>query len=133
MTAKKPSNKAPNKSPSKSKDSKDAKVTRIKATDDKPGAINRTPKKDNKLASQGESIELKQEKALGKKPSNSKNPLKPILGYFKGAWHELKQVRWPSRRSTWGLSFALLMFTGFFTGLILLLDTIFQRLFELIV
>ncbi len=53
--------------------------------------------------------------------------------YFKGSWYELKQVRWPSRGATWGLTLAVLIFSGFFVGLIVLLDLGFSSLFELII
>ena len=58
--------------------------------------------------------------------------LAAIGGYFKGAWKELRQVRWPNRKSTWGLTFAVLLFTAFFFMLITLLDAGFKYLFELI-
>jgi preprotein translocase SecE subunit len=61
--------------------------------------------------------------------------LKPFVmfgGYFKGAWFELRQVRWPNRRATWSLTGAVLLFTGFFVVLILLLDILFKYLFGLI-
>ena len=53
-------------------------------------------------------------------------------GYFKGAWFELRQVRWPNRKATWSLTGAVLAFTGFFVLIILLLDVLFKYLFELI-
>lgn len=52
--------------------------------------------------------------------------------YFRGAWYELRQVRWPNRRATWGLTAAVLGFTAFFVILILLLDALFKYLFQLI-
>jgi preprotein translocase SecE subunit len=52
--------------------------------------------------------------------------------YFKGAWYELRQVRWPNRRATWSLTGAMLIFTGFFAVLILLLDALFKYVFQLI-
>jgi preprotein translocase, SecE subunit, bacterial len=55
-----------------------------------------------------------------------------IGGYFKGAWNELRQVRWPDRRSTWGMTVAVILFTAFFVTLIVLLDDVFKQLFELI-
>lgn len=57
-------------------------------------------------------------------------PLRAIGGYFKGAAAELKAVRWPNRRNTWGLTLAVLGFTAFFVVLILLVDAGFQFLFE---
>lgn len=59
-------------------------------------------------------------------------PFVALGGYFKGAWYELQQVTWPSRKATWSLTLALLAFTLFFVIVILLLDAGFQYLFELI-
>ena len=50
--------------------------------------------------------------------------------YFKGAWVELRQVRWPTRGATWSLTGAVLLFTAFFVVLVLLLDAGFKYLFE---
>lgn len=65
------------------------------------------------------------------KETQRKNPLRAIGSYFAGAWYELRQVRWPDRRATWGMSAALLGFTAFFVVLILLLDAAFKYLFDL--
>ena len=61
------------------------------------------------------------------------SPLFAIGRYFKGSWVELKQVRWPNRRSTWGMTAAVLLFTGMFLVLIVSLDAIFNWLFNLII
>ncbi len=92
------------------------KVTRIKAADSKPAA---------KVA----------KSSVGAKPKRQKrsNILGKIGGYFKGAWYELKQVHWPTRRATWSLTFAVLLFSAFFVALVILLDLGFQNLFELII
>lgn len=58
--------------------------------------------------------------------------LRSIGGYFKGAWFELRQVRWPNRRATWSLTAAVLIFTAFFVVLVVLLDILFKYLFQLI-
>lgn len=60
-------------------------------------------------------------------------PLVRIGGYFKGAWQELRAVRWPNRRNTWGLTLAVLGFTAFFIVLILLVDAAFQFLFKQVI
>lgn len=59
-------------------------------------------------------------------------PVKATGSYFKGAWEELRLVRWPSRRATWGLTGAVILYSAFFVVLVLLLDAIFKYLFELI-
>lgn len=105
-------------------------VTRIKATDTKPAAINETPKK--KIAKKAETTGEKQKKA--KKPS-AKGIARPFTatgGYFVGAWQELRQVRWPNRRATWSMTLAVLIYTAFFATLVLLLDLLFKYLFDLI-
>jgi preprotein translocase subunit SecE len=53
-----------------------------------------------------------------------------IGGYFKGAWFELRQVHWPTRRATWGLTGAVLLFSAFFVVFITLLDAGFKYVFE---
>lgn len=73
-----------------------------------------------------------------KEPSSdrSKSRVPRILrsagGYFKGAWVELRQVRWPNRRATWSLTAAVLAYTAFFVVIVLVLDAGFKYLFELI-
>lgn len=61
-----------------------------------------------------------------------RSPLRATADYFKGAWYELRQVRWPNRKATWSMTAALLIFTAFFVVLILLLDALFKYVFQLI-
>ena len=103
----------------------DTKVTRITASDAgkaaAPGVQSGKPARGQKTAAQA---------AAAKKPT--KNPFARLMRYFKGAWHELRQVRWPDRRATWGMTGALIVFTLFFVLVILLLDAGFNYLFKLI-
>ena len=97
-------------------------MTRVKAA---PSA--KSAKKEKKeVAKKATTAPAEQKEQKGRK-----NPLRAIGGYFAGAWYELKQVRWPDRRATWGMSAALLGFTAFFVVLILLLDAAFKYLFDL--
>lgn len=104
------------------KDQDKTKVTRITASDDA------APVK-------------KAAKATTKKPRSTKatsaqttkrsfGVLGMIGGYFKGAWVELRQVHWPTRQATWGLTGAVLLFSAFFVVFITLLDAGFKFLFE---
>jgi preprotein translocase subunit SecE len=61
-----------------------------------------------------------------------RNPFVMLGGYFKGAWFELREVRWPNRKATWSLTLAVLGFVVFFMLLITLLDALYKYLFELI-
>jgi preprotein translocase, secE subunit len=128
----------------KSKQKSQSHITRItageKATKPKKPSILATAKE---LASraQAEKSNTKTAKTSAKtktaasKPKNSKscrNPLSAITGYFRGAWQEIKQVRWPDRRSTWGMVGALIVFTAALFLVIILLDYGFAWLFKLI-
>ncbi|HEX8390628.1 MAG TPA: preprotein translocase subunit SecE [Candidatus Saccharimonadales bacterium] len=65
-----------------------------------------------------------------KKPQGWTKPLRAFGGYFKGAWKELRQVRWPGRRATWSLTLAVILFSAFFAVVILGLDYVFNYLFQ---
>ena len=83
---------------------------------------------------------IKSPKKTTKKVKEVKEPTnwftKALFGtgrYFKGAWIELKQVRWPTRKATWGLTVAVILFSIFFVIIILLLDAFFKYIFELMI
>lgn len=86
--------------------------------------------KTSKAAPKKESVKKTPE---GEETRKSKNPLRAIGGYFKGAWQELRQVRWPNRPATWSLTLAVILFSLFFAGIILGLDTAFSYLFKEII
>lgn len=97
----------------------ETKVTRIQASEAKPATAKKSASKPKKAPK----VRVKRE--LG-------GPLGAILGYFKGAWFELRQVIWPTRKATWGLTLAVLAFSAFFVVFILLIDAGFKYLFELL-
>jgi preprotein translocase subunit SecE len=109
------------KKPASKKAQSTTKVTRIKATD------TAKPTKKVVVSKKAEKVEKP-----AKKTSTRANPFTASIGYFKGAWYELRQVRWPNRKATWSLTAAVMAFTAFFVVLILLLDALFKYLFELI-
>lgn len=55
------------------------------------------------------------------------------VGYFEGAWRELKQVRWPDRKASWSLTLAVILFSLFFSAVILGLDYVFNELFRKVI
>jgi preprotein translocase SecE subunit len=63
-------------------------------------------------------------------PSRWTKPFRAVGGYFKGAWVELRQVRWPDRKATWSLTLAVILFSLFFALVILGLDWVFSYLFK---
>ena len=106
-------------------------------TNDKKSLKN--AKKLAKLEKKAEKIAAKKaKKASGEK---SKNPLirfllfitTPIRAFFRylaESWQELKQVRWPNRKMTWKLVFAVIIYTVIFAALIMVLDALFTLLFN---
>ncbi|HMS93164.1 MAG TPA: preprotein translocase subunit SecE [Candidatus Saccharibacteria bacterium] len=102
------------------------KVTRITAADSTPKE--KTTK--TKTASAKKEVTKKAETTPKKTVEKKQGFFKAIGEYFKGSWAELRQVRWPNRRTTWSLTFAVLVFTAFFVLLITVLDYVFQLVFE---
>ena len=101
-----------------------SKVTRITASDD--------AKLSEQANTKASSPAKKSRKTIEKSPKSKRSfgILGKIGGYFKGAWAELRQVHWPNRQATWGLTGAVLLFSAFFVVFITLLDAGFKFLFE---
>jgi preprotein translocase SecE subunit len=59
--------------------------------------------------------------------------LRPIGRYFVGAWKELRQVKWPTRKASVQLTFAVIVFTIVMMGFIVLLDTGFEALVKKVI
>ena len=95
------------------------KITRITASDDAKTAKKAAPSKAKAT-----------KKQAGSRPARRLGPIGSFFGYFKGAWLELRQVHWPNRRSTWGLTGAVLLFSAFFVVFITALDALFKFIFE---
>ncbi len=55
---------------------------------------------------------------------------KVIPSYFRGAWDELRQVKWSSRKETAKLTVAVFMFAIFFMTLISVIDFVLDKIFK---
>ncbi len=97
-------------------------VTRIKADASSPATKTKTDAP----------VKQKDDAKKTTKVRDNDNPFVNMGRYFKGAWTELRQVRWPDRKNTWAMTGALLAFTLFFIIVILFLDFLFSELFKLI-
>lgn len=101
----------------------DVRVTRISSTSGKSARKSTTATKATKSKTTKKlSVTAPKKKRFAR--------LRKIGGYFKGAWVELRAVRWPTRQATWSMTGAVLGFSAFFVVLILLLDSLFQFIFE---
>ena len=123
-----------------------AKITRIKASDsskkndesNEPVVTRKKVVVKDKQTEKAKQKEIrKAEKKLDKKESNKKTfilfrPFVAFFRYIRDAWRELRQVRWPNRKTTWKMMFAVLVYTALFMVIISLLDLFFSWLFNLI-
>lgn len=115
----------------KSGSSEKTTVHRITAKDDAP-VKKATPAQKKEEAKPVKKREKQQTATVADAVVPSKNPFVRFGQYVKGAWHELKQVRWPTRSATWSMTVAVLLFSAAFVVFITLLDAGFNWLFELI-
>ena len=118
-----------------------AKITRIKASD--PG---KTPEKEVEAPQTVKRVKAAKDSGPSKKAAKTaakakkahekadKKSLaqKESKNYFKNAWLELRQVRWPSKKATWKMVLAIFVYTGIFIAIIMLLDALFTWLFGII-
>lgn len=124
-----------------------AKITRIKASDgpakkeeaDTPTITRKKvvvkDKKTEKTKRKGKKVAEKKvdiKKNTGKKPFILIRPFVYLGRYIRDSWKELRQVRWPNRKATWKMVFAVLVYTAIFVIFISLLDLFFTWLFNLI-
>ena len=107
-------------------------ATKGKTTKKSPETVIRVSAKETTPVKTAKKQKATSKPTVDTTSTQTKNPFVAMGGYFKGAWQELKQVRWPNRQATWSMTAALLAFTAFFVALILLLDALFKYMFQLI-
>lgn len=52
--------------------------------------------------------------------------------YLRDSWREIRQVRWPNRKATWKMTFAVFIYCAIFMVFILVLDALFTFIFDLL-
>ncbi|MBR2588986.1 preprotein translocase subunit SecE [Candidatus Saccharibacteria bacterium] len=110
------------------------KTTKVKVGKDSPKAAKPAETADRAVkiaSSEDKSLQKKAQKAA-KVASKKERKAKESRNYFKNAWLELRQVRWPSRKATWKMVGAIFIYTALFIAIIMLLDALFTWLFGLI-
>lgn len=53
--------------------------------------------------------------------------------YFRNSWKELKQVTWPTRRETWQLTLAVIIFSVIFGVVIAIVDFGLDKMFKQVI
>ncbi len=124
-----------------------AKITRIKASDgptkpevqDEPTITRKKVVVQDKKSEKAKLKEQKKAKKAEKKSQKSGKkvfilfrPFVALGRYLRDSWKEIRQVRWPNRKATWKMVFAVFVYTALFMVIILLLDLFFRFIFGLI-
>ena len=117
-----------------------AKVTKIKAKDtpEKPEKRAKTsgtgepPKAKEAAKKAAKATEVAKKKSTKrsaeKKPFILWRPLVYLGRYLRDSWREIRQVRWPNRKTTWQMVLAVVVYTVIFMIFISLLDLLFSWL-----
>ncbi len=50
--------------------------------------------------------------------------------YFRNSWKELRLVTWPDRRTSWKLTYAVIIFSVLFGTIVFGVDTVLDKLFK---
>ena len=117
------------------------KVTRIKASDNGPKTKSEPEEITRKVSVKAKNSESKKTKIANKKAEkkadkDAKKSLKKVdakekkVGYFRGAFQELRQVRWPSRKETWKMTLSVIIYVVLLAAIIMLLDALLQFIFN---
>ena len=126
-----------------------AKITRIKASDiskkeEKSDEPTITRKKVVVKDKKSEKVKREKAKAAEKQITTTKTdksekkpfilirPFVYLWRYLRDSWMELRQVRWPTRKYTWKMVLAVIIYSALFMVIIALLDLFFSWLFGLI-
>ena len=126
-----------------------AKITRIKASDiskkeEKSDEPTITRKKVVVKDKKSEKVKREKAKAAEKQITTTKTdksekkpfilirPFVYLWRYLRDSWMELRQVRWPTRKYTWKMVLAVIIYSALFMVIISLLDLFFSWLFGLI-
>lgn len=59
-------------------------------------------------------------------------PFVALGRYLRDSWREIRQVRWPNRKATWKMTFAVLVYVALFMVFLSLLDVFFTFIFDLL-
>ena len=128
--------KAPKKSVKKSVKTSASASSKAVSAKEVAKATKSTTKTTIKKAEAEKTVAKKQIKPItkdAKKPFILIRPFVYFGRYVKESWQEIRQVRWPSRKVTWKLFLAILVYTLLFAVVIMLLDLLFTWLFNTVI
>ena len=114
------------------------KITRIKASDsghdEKPSEKGSEITRKVSVKAKDNSKKAKAEKAVkakeARKADKAAAKKEKKVGYVRGSFQEIRQVRWPNRKETWKMTFSVLLYVIILATAIMLLDALLQFIFN---
>ncbi len=100
----------------------------IKAKNSENKKVREAKKSDEKAELKKEKKAEKAKKKAVKGKKNRKSDEE--VGYFRGAFREIRQVRWPDRKTTWKLTFTVIGYIIIFSLFLMLIDALFTFIFN---
>ncbi|MBR6134114.1 preprotein translocase subunit SecE [Candidatus Saccharibacteria bacterium] len=120
---------------SESSASDDADITRkvtVKAKKSENKKVRAKEAAEAKKAAKAEKKAAKKAAREGKKVFILFRPFVALGRYIRDSFRELRQVRWPDRKSTWKMTFSVILYVILIATFIMLLDALFTFIFNLI-
>ena len=118
---------------SKADKSEDAEITRkvsIKAKNSENKKARAKVDAEAKKAAKAEKKAAKKAAKEGKKVFILFRPFVAIGRYIKESFQEVRQVRWPDRKSTWKMTISVVLYVLLVAAIIMLLDAFFTFIFS---
>ncbi len=128
--------KAKDDGPKKADKSDDAEITRKVSVKAKNSENKKVRAKEAAAAKKAEKAEKRAEKKAakeGKKVFFLFRPFAAIGRYVKESFQEVRQVRWPDRKSTWKMTLSVIVYVILIAAIIMLLDALFTFLFKQVI
>ena len=85
---------------------------------------------DAKKAEKAERKAAKKAAREGKKTFVLFRPFVAIGRYFRDSFREVRQVRWPDRKTTWKMTISVILYVILIAAVIMLLDALFTFMFN---
>ena len=108
-----------------------AKDTSAKSNDEKSEKVTRKVSVSAKNSESKKAVAEKKSKAKAIKKAEKEAAKKDKkVGYFRGAFQEIRQVRWPNRKETWKMTLSVIIYVAILAAAIMLLDALLQFIFN---
>ena len=118
---------------SKAEKSEDAEITRKVSVKAKNSDNKKVRAKEAAAAKKAEKAEKKAAKEAAKEDKKVFFLFRPFVAigrYIRDSFREVRQVRWPDRKSTWKMTLSVVLYVLLIAAIIMLLDAFFTFIFN---